>query len=315
MLKKKHFVTLQLLSAANTPSRKMKLLCGVNNDCFNVGLMLNLLLKVKRWRTTSLEKKNQLPWCNWLKLDSSIFHQTLIGIHTCAGTLKHCCCDKLVIFFSMSRWLRASMKSVPFQGRFPSGEVSGLPPHASTKTSRTWEFEALQFIMQIQTTVNCHKLDKGWCQVNGRNQFVSSLHMPRRKHQEHGSLECFCAPTMQMFVVPWKPARGDIKIAMQFWHIPGQLSMDACKRCLEVLCYIKTEHDYERTKNFRVVRSWWCSVFVVWTWFSGASANVRCVCSLSSPGLYWEGAVWQLAEKGGQESTGRNVESEEKKFP
>ena len=85
------------------------------------------------------------------------------------NSLKHCCCDKLVIFFSMSRWLRASMKSVPFQGRFPSGEVSGLPPHASTKTSRTWEFEALQFIMNIQTTVNCHKLDKGWCQVNGCN--------------------------------------------------------------------------------------------------------------------------------------------------
>ena len=35
MLKKKNFVTLKLLSAANTPSRKMKLLCGVNNDCFN----------------------------------------------------------------------------------------------------------------------------------------------------------------------------------------------------------------------------------------------------------------------------------------
>ena len=120
---------------------------------------------------------------------------------------------------------------------------------------------------------------------------------------------------MQMFVVPWKPARADIKIATLFWYIHGQLSMDACKRCPEVLCYIKTQHDYERTKNFRVVRSWCCSVFVVWTWFNGASANVRCVCSLSSPGLYWEGAVWQLAEKGGQESTGRNVESEEKKFP
>ena len=39
MLKKKHFVTLQLLSAANTPSRKMKLLCGVNNDSSNACLM------------------------------------------------------------------------------------------------------------------------------------------------------------------------------------------------------------------------------------------------------------------------------------
>ena len=95
-----------------------------------------------------------------------------------------------------------------------------LPSHAPTKTSRTWKFEAfypnawnkyyytsmlthmqpldpspLQFLQPTRIPHECglrtssnnshHKLVSGqWIK-----QFASSLHMPRRKHQEHGSLE------------------------------------------------------------------------------------------------------------------------------
>ena len=98
-------------------------------------------------------------------------------------------------------WNLYSMKSAPIQWHFTSGEVSSFPPHASTKTSRTWEFEALQLIVNIQTWVSSQ-----WVQP-----FVSSLHMPRRKHQEHGSLECSNATTMQMF--------GVMKTNMEPWDL------------------------------------------------------------------------------------------------
>ena len=95
-----------------------------------------------------------------------------------------------------------------------------LPSHASTKTSRTWKFEAfypnawnkyywtsmlthmqpldpspLQLLLPTRIPHECglrassnnshHKLvSDQWIK-----QFASSLHMPRRKHQEHGSLK------------------------------------------------------------------------------------------------------------------------------